>query len=182
MDDETQGNPGAGRRPRSLRGPGAVRAVTADRAVPGDRAVAGDRAIRGGAAGLPGDSGPDGGHLRTGDHESSSLRYSQEVTSPADEPERPGRSLVTTSHEVIRRWAEERGAVPATVGGTEHGDHLGVLRFDFGGHADRLQPVPWDEWFHAFDVRGLNFVYQERRKDGHRSNFFRLTNPDPSSD
>jgi hypothetical protein len=172
----------AGGPPGTTREPGAGRAVSADRAVRGERAVSGDRAMDGGAAGLPGDRGPDAGRLRTGDHESSSLRCSQEVTSLTDEPERPGRSLVTTSPEVIRRWAEERNAVPATVRGTEHGDHLGVLRFDFGGHPERLEPVSWDEWFHAFTVRGLNFVYQEERQDGHRSNFFRLTNPGAAED
>src|SRR5215212_200885 len=92
----------------------------------------------GGEAGQPGDRGPDDGHLRTGDETSRSLKYSQEVTSLGDEPERAGRSLATTSHEVIRQWAEARNGVPAAVEGTEHGDHLGVLRFDFGGDSERL--------------------------------------------
>jgi len=129
-------------------------------------------------AGLPGDRGPDDGHVRTGDETSSSLKYSQEITSLDEDPERQGRSLATTSHEVIREWAEERNAVPATVEGTEHGDHLGVLRFDFGGDSDRLRHVSWDEWFATFDARKLNFLYQEERKDGSQSNFFRLESPD----
>jgi hypothetical protein len=129
-------------------------------------------------AGAPGDSGPDDGRLRTGDQTSRSLQYSQEITSLDDDPERAGRSLATTSHEVIRRWAEERDAVPATVEGTEHGDHLGVLRFDFGGDSDSLRHVSWDEWFATFDTRKLNFLYQEERKDGNQSNFFRLESPD----
>jgi Rho termination factor, N-terminal domain len=132
----------------------------------------------GGDAGAPGDSGPDDGRLRTGDQTSRSLQYSQEITSLDDDPERAGRSLATTSHEVIRRWAEERDAVPATVEGTEHGDHLGVLRFDFGGDSDNLRHVSWDEWFATFDTRRLNFLYQEERKDGNQSNFFRLESPD----
>jgi hypothetical protein len=131
-----------------------------------------------GEAGQPGDAGPDEGRLRTGDETSSSVQYSQEVTSPEDEPEREGRSLATTSHEVIRQWAEERGGVPATVEGTEHGDHLGVLRFDFGGDSQRLRHVSWDEWFETFDARRLNFLYQETRKDGNQSTFFRLESPD----
>lgn len=122
--------------------------------------------------------GPDGGHVRTGPQTSKSLRYSQEVTSPDDEPERAGRSLVTTSHEVIKQWAEDRGGRPATVEGTEHDDHLGVLRFDFGDQDDRLTPVTWDEWFDTFDARRLNFIYQEERKDGRQSNFFRLESPE----
>ncbi len=124
-------------------------------------------------------AGPDGGRMRTGPETSKSLKYSQEVTSPEEEPERPGRSLVTTHHELIRQWAEARNAVPATVDGTEHGDRAGVLRFDFGGDdgGGRLRHIGWDEWFRTFDERGLNFIYQEERTDGNQSNFFRLENP-----
>lgn len=67
-------------------------------------------------------AGPEAGKIRHGDSASSSLKYSQEVTSTEDEPEREGRSLATTHHEVIRQWAEERGGVPATVEGRDH-DH-----------------------------------------------------------
>lgn len=122
-------------------------------------------------------AGPDGGKIRRGPESSKSLKYSQEVTSPEEEPEREGRSLVTTHHEVIKEWAEERGGVPATVSGTEHDDHLGVLRFDFGGDDDKLRHVGWDEWFKTFDERRLNFIYQENRSDGNQSTFFRLENP-----
>lgn len=121
--------------------------------------------------------GPDDGKIRQGLESSKSLKYSQEVTSPEDEPEREGRSLATTHHEVIRQWAEEREGVPATVEGTEHGDHLGVLRIDFGGGNDKLRHISWDEWFDTFDSRKLNFIYQEQRSDGQQSNFFRLENP-----
>jgi hypothetical protein len=131
-----------------------------------------------GTGGEPGDVGPDGGRVRTGDETSKSIKYSQEVTSPEEEPERAGRSLVTTSHEVIRQWAEERDGVPATVEGTRHGDHLGVLRFDFGGDSERLRHVSWEEWFETFDARRLNFIYQQERSDGRQSTFFRLESPD----
>ncbi|SFB19771.1 hypothetical protein SAMN05216266_10659 [Amycolatopsis marina] len=117
--------------------------------------------------------------LHTGKDESNSLKYAQEIQSPDDQPERAGRSLATTNHDVIKQWAEARDAKPATVPGTEHGDHLGVLRFDFPGYGgDDLKEVSWDEWFETFDQRKLNFLYQEERKDGERSNFFRLENPD----
>ena len=153
----------------------AISAANRDGASPagGDDAGPGD-----GEAGLPGDRGPDDGHLRTGDQTSKSIKYSQEITSLDEDPERAGRSLATTSHEVIRQWAEERGGVPATVEGTEHGDHLGVLRFSFGGDDERLTEVSWDEWFATFDERRLNFIYQEERSDGNQSNFFRLESPD----
>jgi hypothetical protein len=110
--------------------------------------------------------------------ESKSVRYSQKITTPEQEPERPGRSLVTRSHDVIRQWAEERDATPATVEGTEHEGRPGVLRFDFGGDdSGRLRHISWDVWLAVFDDRKLNFVYQEQRVDGRESNFFRLDNP-----
>ena len=149
-----------------------------DAARQGPGGSGGSGSADGGEAGQPGDVGPDGGRIRTGDQTSSSLRYSQEVTSLDEDPERPGRSLATSSHEVIRAWAEERGGVPATVEGTEHSDGLGVLRLDFGGDSDTLRHVSWDEWFETFDRRKLNFVYQEERKDGNQSPFFRLESPD----
>ncbi|MBT2568112.1 Rho termination factor N-terminal domain-containing protein [Arthrobacter sp. ISL-85] len=123
-------------------------------------------------------AGPDGGKIRYGDESSKSLKYSQEITSTEEEPEREGRSLATTHHEVIRQWAEERGGVPATVDGTEHGDHLGVLRIDFRDRDANLREVSWEEWFKTFDDRRLNFIYQEERTDGNQSNFFRLENPE----
>ena len=141
------------------------------------RVVAQERQGGGGADADSVGAGPDDGRLRTGSETSKSLKYSQEVTSPDDDPERAGRSLATTHHEVIRQWAEARGATPATVEGTEHGDHLGVLRFDFGGESDRLRHVSWEEWFETFDARELNFIYQEERSDGRQSNFFRLESP-----
>ncbi|HEX2773360.1 MAG TPA: hypothetical protein VHN18_13160 [Micromonosporaceae bacterium] len=126
-------------------------------------------------AGTPADSG---GGIRTGDHTSKSLKYSQEISSVDEEPERAGRSLVTTNHDVIRRWAQERNGVPATVDGTEHDGRAGVLRIDFpGGDSDRLRHIDWDEWFTVFDGRRLNFIYQEKRSDGRQSNFFRLESP-----
>jgi transcription termination factor Rho len=123
-------------------------------------------------------AGPDGGKIRYGNESSKSLKYSQEITSTEEEPEREGRSLATTHHEVIRQWAEERGGVPATVDGTEHGDHLGVLRIDFRDRDANLREVTWEEWFKTFDNRRLNFIYQEERTDGNQSNFFRLENPE----
>ena len=122
-------------------------------------------------------AGPDGGELRWGEESSTSLKYAQEVTSPEDEPERDGRSLATTNHEVIKQWAQERGGVPAAVAGTEHGKSLGVPRFDFGGDDENLRHVSWQEWFDTFDERELNFLYQQQRSDGRQSNFFRLENP-----
>lgn len=103
-----------------------------------------------------------------GDH-----KYRQVIHSPEEHEERAGRSLVTTGHDVIRKWAEERDATPATVPGTEHEGRPGVLRFDFPGYGGQeLKHIPWEEWFTTFDERRLNFI-QEHKKDGAQSNFFR---------
>jgi hypothetical protein len=134
----------------------------------------GERAEAGGDGG----GGDGGGGVRTGPGTSKSIEYSQEVTSPDDEPERPGRSLVTTDHDVIRQWAQARGGRPATVEGTEHEDGLGVLRIDFREPDANLREVSWEEWFATFDGRRLNFIYQEERSDGNQSTFFRLESPD----
>lgn len=108
------------------------------------------------------------------DH-SRSLKQAQEITSPAQRPDRLGRTLITRDHDVIRRWAEKRGARPATMPGSEYDGHLGALRLDFPGYGGAvLRPVEWDEWFATFDARQLAFLYQEQSADGGPSNFNRL--------
>ncbi|WP_202967217.1 hypothetical protein [Nitrospira moscoviensis] len=110
---------------------------------------------------------------------SKSLKYSKWIESPDEHEDRPGQSLATRSHEVIRQWAEGRQAVPATVEGTEHDDRPGVLRLNFPGYGGRdLKEVGWEEWFGTFDQRGLVFIFQEHKSDGAMSNFFRLDNPE----
>ncbi len=111
---------------------------------------------------------------------SDSTRRALWIESPEQQPERPGQTLATRNHDVIRQWAEERGGQPATIAGTEHEGRPGVLRFDFPDYAGggRLRPVDWDEWFETFDQRNLVFLFQEQMKDGRQSNFFRLDSPD----
>lgn len=92
--------------------------------------------------------------------------------------DRPGQTLATQSHEVIKKWAADRGGVPATVPGTEHGDRSGVLRIDIQGKGSKnLEQVDWNDWFKPFDARNLVFLYQEHKRDGQTSTFFRLDNP-----
>jgi hypothetical protein len=99
-------------------------------------------------------------------------------TSESELRETKADDLRAEAKEAIEDWAEERGGQPATVEGTEHGDHLGVLRIDFGGDSKDLRHVSWDERFKTFDTRRLNFIYQETTSDGNQSNFFRLESPD----
>lgn len=125
-------------------------------------------------------AGGRAGGARTGSASARSVKYAQEITSPQERPERPGRSLVTTDHEVIKRWARDRNASPATIEGTEREGRLGVLTFDFPGwrSGGRLRQVSWTDWFTTFDLRRLNFIYQEQKTDGRQSNFFRVESPD----
>jgi hypothetical protein len=85
---------------------------------------------------------------------------------------------ITTDHEEIRRWVEAHGGRPATVRGTENGDHAGVLRFDFPGGAgeESLEPISWDEWFEKFEENKLALLYQDEKASGEDSTFFKLVN------
>ncbi|PZW02226.1 hypothetical protein SAMN05443287_103602 [Micromonospora phaseoli] len=141
-------------------------------AAPARRAAA----PRGAAKAAPARSGGPS----TGRSTSRSVRSSQVISSVQDRPERPGRSLVTTNHDVIRRWARERGAKPATINGTERDGRAGVLTFNIPGYREssRVREITWDEWFHTFDLRRLNLIYQEQLRDGRQSNFFRTESPD----
>jgi hypothetical protein len=81
----------------------------------------------------------------------------------------------TTDHDVIRRWADDRHATPATLAGTEHDGDVGELRFDLelGNDLEDLTHISWDDWFAEFDQRGLQFVFHEgTRPDGSNSNDF----------
>ncbi|NYH43622.1 hypothetical protein HNR22_003349 [Micromonospora jinlongensis] len=102
------------------------------------------------------------------------------ISSLTDRPERPGRSLITANHEVIQRWARERGAKPATIAGTERDGRAGVLTFNIPGYREssRIREITWDDWFYTFDLRKLNLIYQEQMRDGRQSNFFRTESPD----
>lgn len=116
---------------------------------------------------------------RRQDAVSKPLKYTKYIDAPEDHEDRPGQSLATRNHEVIRQWAEGRQAVPATVESTERDGGAGVLRLDFPGYGgQRLQEISWEEWFRTFDERDLVFLFQEHKADGSVSNFFRLNRPD----
>ena len=87
-------------------------------------------------------------------------------------------SKVTTDHEEIQRWVEERGGNPARVKGTN------LLRIDYPGFSgeQRLEPLEWDEFFKVFDKNNLRFLYQERTKDGGLSRFSKFVDRDSVDD
>src|SRR5438270_2865422 len=85
-------------------------------------------------------------------------------------------SRVTTDHEEIRRWAEERGGAPSHVKRTGREDDPGILRIDFPGYsgAGSLEPLSWDQWFQKFDEQGLALLFQETTANGQPSNFNKI--------
>lgn len=115
-----------------------------------------------------------------GDRLSDTTRRAKWVGSTGEHEDRAGQTLATRDHDVIRQWAEERQARPATIpGGRRYEEgRPGVLRFDFPGYGGQaLEDVSWDEWFASFDGRDLVFLYQEHLKSGQRSNFFKFDSP-----
>jgi hypothetical protein len=93
-------------------------------------------------------------------------------------------STTTTDHEEIRKWAQERGGKPSCVLGTGGGGDTGVLRIDFPGYSGEksLKEITWDEFFEKFDEQNLALLYQEKTKDGEKSNFNKLVHRDESGD
>ncbi len=88
-----------------------------------------------------------------------------------------GESKTTTRHEDIKKWAEARGGVPATVKGTDAGDDpAGILRIHFPGYSDDqdLREIDWNEFFEKFDEKNLAFLYQDKTADGETSRFFKF--------
>ena len=86
----------------------------------------------------------------------------------------------TTSHEEIRRWAEEHDAVPATVRDTADGGP-GVLTLDvegYGAGEDELEHIDWDAWLEKFDESDLAFLHQHEKASGDDSTFFKLVSRD----
>ena len=89
-------------------------------------------------------------------------------------------SNVTTDHQEIRRWAEERGGRPASVARTETDGEPGILRIDFPpyGNEGKLEDVSWDDWFEKFDERNLALIYSENSALDGTSYFNKLVSRD----
>lgn len=114
--------------------------------------------------------------IRTGPESSKSRKYSQEATSTEDEPEREGRSLAITHHEVILQWAEERVGVSATVNGAGNGDHLGELRIDSAVRNDKLRHTTWEKGLKP-PFPGPELHLPKQRSDSQEPNSLRPENP-----
>jgi hypothetical protein len=85
-------------------------------------------------------------------------------------------SRVTTDHQRIKQWVEERGGHPARVIDTETSRSSGVLRIDYPGYSgkDTLEEITWEEFFEGFEKNKLAFLYQDETKDGSESRFSKL--------
>jgi len=82
---------------------------------------------------------------------------------------------VTTDHNKIQTWTEERDGYPARVKAT-NGKSGGLIRIDYEGYSgeDSLERITWDEWFDAFEKNDLAFLYQDKVKGGGKSRFSKL--------
>lgn len=87
-----------------------------------------------------------------------------------------GESKRTTDHKAIQRWVEERGGFPATVKFTKDKGDAGVLRVDFPGYSGgaSLERITWEDFFRKFDEAALEFLYQDKTRDGETSRFFKF--------
>jgi hypothetical protein len=98
------------------------------------------------------------------------------IHSAHDHEDHAGQTLATRNPDVIRKWADERNAKPATTPGDDvHAPR--VLRFDFPDYDCDMQPVSWDAWMRTFQDRDLVFLFQEHVKAGSPSEFFGLDHP-----
>jgi hypothetical protein len=97
-----------------------------------------------------------------------------------DSPLRSSAQVVfTRDHALIRRWAEERQAEPATGEATSTGpatvnvnDGGAGIRFNFPG-VGAFRPISWEEWLANFEQYECAFVYDNEATQP-RSNRYRI--------
>jgi hypothetical protein len=86
---------------------------------------------------------------------------------------------ITIDHDLIRAWAERRGARPSTDEGDER---PWPLLFDFGTPDAGVREIGWDEFLAEFERADLAFVYRADGEIGERDDFhefvMRSTVPD----
>src|SRR3954452_7335776 len=85
---------------------------------------------------------------------------------------------ITTDHDEIRNWAEERGGRPATVRRTHGKDDAGIIRIEFpdAPHSkhDALEEISWEDFSEKFDNSTLALMNEEETAGGDKSNFNKL--------
>jgi hypothetical protein len=72
---------------------------------------------------------------------------------------------LTTDHEKIRKWVEEKGGKPAAVARTHQGSDVGIVRIMFPdaprSEHQALTEISWEEFFKEFEQRKLALLYDE---------------------
>jgi len=83
---------------------------------------------------------------------------------------------MTFDHEIIKKWVEERGGVPAAAESSRVAvEESGVLRIRFPEQAEEeFEKLSWDQFFTKFDQAHLAFMYEERTVSGELSKFFKF--------
>lgn len=93
-------------------------------------------------------------------------------------------SMITTNHDEIRKWVDERGGHPAKVKGTERAGESGggLLRIDYPGYSgeERLEEITWEQFFDQFEKNNLAFLYQDTLESGETSRFSKLIDRESS--
>jgi|AntDeeMetagen285_2_1112576.scaffolds.fasta_scaffold00026_34 hypothetical protein len=69
---------------------------------------------------------------------------------------------ITTDHETIREWVENRGGTPAQVTGQTVDAARSLYIVEEGEAMEGLESTSWDEFFETFEAEELAFVYQDR--------------------
>jgi hypothetical protein len=104
---------------------------------------------------------------------------------PIESPFRgASRVVFTRDHDVIKRWAAQRRAEPATGQASESGpatfsvnDGGAGIRFNFPG-VGAFRQITWDEWLANFDHHECAFVYDDddgKRPPGNRYRIVKAT-------
>ncbi|MFT3924730.1 MAG: hypothetical protein QM778_19505 [Myxococcales bacterium] len=92
-----------------------------------------------------------------------------------------GAAKITTDHDEIRTWVEERGGTPAHVRHTSDvASGRGILRIDFPGvdAEESLEMLEWDDWFRAFDAHRLAFLHEDDDDTGDDRRFNKIVSRD----
>jgi hypothetical protein len=87
-----------------------------------------------------------------------------------------GTTQRTTDHETIHEWAEERGMRPFAVKDRGVGHEISGLRLDPPDAGSWMEEITWDDFFRRFEEMGLEFLYQDKTREGEPSTFYRLIN------
>lgn len=89
---------------------------------------------------------------------------------------------ITTDHDDIRHWAEERGGKPAVIREAAGALDPGEPRIKFSPRERTLQDVTWEEFFKALDKRKLAMLYIENPDGEDEDTFFRFVDRESDFD